>query len=140
MNASKNHAEVEYQIVDRDTDIYGHLSGENLPKIFRHGRIALQEALGIGEKGLKRRGLVFATVKQTYEQMAQIYPSQTVTVFSSFKPYERRASFTIEHEMYREGVLVATAETKHTFIEIETGKPVRPLEELVSQLPVKSKE
>lgn len=134
MNSSNNHSEVECTIVDADTDIYGHLNGENLPRIFRKGRIALQESLGIGERELRKRGIIFGTIRQVYDQYKKLFPTQKVTVFSHFKPYERRASFEIEHEMYCNGVLVATSETKHTFIDLETGKPIRPLEELVSQL------
>ncbi len=115
-------------------DDYGHLNNAHYSYYFEKGRIALQEKFGLKDSVLAEKGIGFLVFTATYKYKKQVFANAEVEIHSQFVPYDKGARVYIDHTMYLNRDIVASARTEHVFVNLKSNKPIRPLDELIQKI------
>ncbi|MBS3117307.1 thioesterase family protein [Candidatus Woesearchaeota archaeon] len=111
---------------EEDADCYGHITNSRIPTYFDIARINVQNAANLGDSGLRERGVGLLVVAASYTYRGQLFPEQTVMIDSELTHNKR--CIWIDHTMRLENRVVATAQTKHLFVDLKTGKAIKSKE------------
>jgi|SRR3989344_7522167 len=106
-----------------DADCYGHINNGSLPKYFDLARVHIQNIAGLSDSGLKKAYIGLFVTEASYTYRGQLFPEQEVRIDSELT--FNRGAVTISHEMCLEERIVASARTKHIFVDLRTGKAAR---------------
>jgi YbgC/YbaW family acyl-CoA thioester hydrolase len=117
-------AEFQTNILSEHIDIYGHLNNSYYPNYFEQARKFLQQDAGIPDEVLSQRGIGLL-VKERKERYIFPVVLGDVGIQSELR-YLGKARFEMRHELSQERRLCATCRTEHCFVNLRTGKPIRP--------------
>jgi acyl-CoA thioesterase FadM len=101
---------------------------------FEEARVASQEERGIGDQSLKEKGTGLFVSRAVYNYVDPIKSENGVNVRSRVSP--GRVIVWMEHDMYLNDRIIATARTKHGFVDLDTGRPIKPLQGIAERLPL----
>lgn len=123
----------ESRIRYSELDEYGYLKPEALLDYFQDCSTFQSEDLGIGVGYLKERGLVW--VLSSWQIVVDRYPRLCETVTIGTQPYEFKGFMGFRNFVMKDadGVTIACANAVFSLIEIDTARPVRPTEEMLSR-------
>lgn len=115
-----------------ELDETGHLRLESLLDYFQDCSTFHSEDIGLGVEYLKERHLVW--VLSSWQIVVERYPKLGETVAVGTAPYEFKGFIGFRNFLMRDeqGKRLAWANTLWSLLNTETGKPARPLEEMLS--------
>ncbi|MFH1400645.1 MAG: hypothetical protein ABIH41_03935 [Nanoarchaeota archaeon] len=114
-------------------DDFGLIRAEDLPLYFDISRENTQESYGIKDITLIERGIgLFVTIARYVAKLTQT--AYLNTAIASGIHYDGGARLQIHHAMISDGNVIARAQTTHAFIDISTGRPIRPLEDIIDRI------
>ncbi len=110
-----NESEVQLEVLEEHSDIYGHLNNAFHAQYFEKGRSALQELYGIGDAFLTERGYGL-WVQDTYiHRMKQAKGGEAVVIHSHFLGCLGLFVY-MHHRMVREETEIAFCISEHYFV------------------------
>ena len=101
--------------------------------LFESSRERLLEERGLGADILRLRGLGLFVRRANYEFDSPVLQGDAVWVESQFG-YAGGVRIKSTQRMFHNGEQVSRAEAEYAFVNIKTGKPVRPPADLVEEL------
>ena len=123
---------IPYAIDEAFLDTYGHVNFAQQMLLVDEGRKALQAAIGFDDERLKGRGIGLFVNQASIQYHRQMHPGETV-IHSQFQPYEGGARIHMRHQVGI-GETYATAYTEHVCVDIQTGRPKKPLDDLINAI------
>ena len=122
------------ELSSEDMDENGHLNNARYPIYFEKGRIDLLGEVSSIES-LRERNLGFVSINHSYNHLIPV-PSSAIKVdiVSRFGSSSRPVRIPIEQEMFLGNSLVATSGSVYCFVDLESGMPVPPPEDLIARI------
>ena len=122
------------ELSSEDMDENGHLNNARYPIYFEKGRMDLLGEVSSIES-LRERNLGFVSRKHSYNHLIPV-PSSAIKVdiVSRFGSSSRPVRIPIEQEMFLGNSLVATSGSVYCFVDLESGMPVPPPEDLIARI------
>ena len=102
---------------------------------FEDAKAGLLEDNGLGPEAMNERGLALYVTESSYYFLSPVFAGDNLLIRSSFRYSRGVRVFSVQQMKLREKV-VARANATYAFVSTQTGKPVRPPEDLVEQLKV----
>lgn len=121
--------ETKLRVRYSETDAQGIVNNANYLSYFEVGRVEWLRAAGLSYKELERQGYGFVVVEASTFYKKPAFFDDELTLFTELIE-SKRASFSFEYRLLRNGEVVAMASTRHACVELTTGKPRRIPEEL----------
>lgn len=108
-----------------DTDKMGIVYNGNYLTYFEIGRTELLRSLGLAYAELERQGIQLPVIEAHVEYKSPAYYDDLISV-NAMCTMERGILLSISYEIHKSEQLLTIGYTKHPFMNIHTGKPMRP--------------
>ena len=114
-----------------EIDAQGHVNNANYLSYFEVGRVEWLRDAGLSYKEMEKRGFGFVVVEALVRYLRAAYFDDELTIRTRISE-QSKASIRFEYEVLRDGNLLATGHTRHAYVDLASGKPIRMPKDLNS--------
>lgn len=114
---------VECNVKPEHIDVYKHLNNAFYPLYFDMARKELQKYYGFSDHALATQGVALIVAESCYKFIRQV---KAVDLQIKAIMQYNQGSIITDYEMIKSGEVVAKAVTRHGFIDLATGKVLKP--------------
>jgi acyl-CoA thioester hydrolase len=115
------------------TDKMGVVSNTRYLEYFEIGRVELLRQLGYPYKEMEDDKIALPLIEAYCKYLSPAYYDEILTIKTYLKD-KPTVKIKIEYELFSGERLIATGHTEHSFVNIDTLKPVRPSQKLLNLL------
>ena len=112
-----------------EIDAQGHVNNANYLSYFEVGRVEWLRDAGFSYKEMERRGFGFVVVEALVRYRRAAYFDDELEIQTGISNLSR-ASVSFSYEVLRGADLLATGHTRHAYVDLASGKPVRMPDDL----------
>jgi acyl-CoA thioester hydrolase len=125
--------EYKIRVLYAHTDKMGVVSNTRYLEYFEIGRVEMLRQLGYAYKEMEDDNIGLPVIEAYCKYICPIYYDELVTVKAYLKE-KPTVKIKIEYELFVGEKLTATGFTVHSFLNMQTFKPVRPSQKLLNLL------
>lgn len=107
-----------------EIDAQGHVNNANYLSYFEVGRVEWLRDAGHSYREMEERGYGFVVVEALVRYRRAAYFDDELTIRTEIST-PNRASVRFTYEVLRNGEPVATGHTRHAYVDLASGKPIR---------------
>jgi len=122
-NAITHQFEIRVRYVH--TDKMGVVYNGNYLTFFEIGRTELLRSIGLPYTDLEKNGFMLPVLEAHIEYKSPAFYDDMIVIETTIIP-ERAALLTISYDVTRNGTLLSTGYTKHSFVESDSWRPIKP--------------
>ena len=126
-------ASLEYRVPYADTDQMGYVYYANYYIYFERGRNELMRAMGFTYKELEDMGIGLPVIESHANYRMPGRYDDLLTIEAELAEF-RRLHLMVACKVLRDGALLASGYTRHAFIDMKTGRPMRIPDEVRRRL------
>ena len=107
-----------------EIDAQGHVNNANYLSYFEVGRVEWLRDAGMSYREMEKRGFGFVVVEALVRYRKAAYFDDELTIRTKISE-KSKVSVRFEYEVLRDRDLLATGHTRHAYVSLASGKPIR---------------
>ena len=121
--------ETKFRVRYSEIDAQGHVNNANYLSYFEVGRVEWLRDAGLSYREMEQRGFGFVVVEALVRYRRAAYFDDELAVRTGISDLSR-ASVRFSYEVLRDGEPIASGHTRHAYVDLASGKPMRMPDDL----------